>query len=104
MNSERPRSSEHAALGVLALLPIAVLAWPFAGSPVRTTLEPAVVGAAVLALALLPAVGYAVVTRRAPAAIGLSPLFAYVLASFVSRAISPPTDTLEADRATLIVL
>ncbi|MCK6448755.1 MAG: tetratricopeptide repeat protein [Planctomycetes bacterium] len=101
---ERPARDEHAALGWLALLPLVWLAWPFAGSPVRTALEPALGGAAAWFLATLPALGFAALTRHAPRAFALLPLAAYALVGFVALRLAPPSDTLEADRALLVVL
>ncbi|MBI5431529.1 MAG: hypothetical protein HZA52_01730 [Planctomycetes bacterium] len=100
----RAEANEYALVGWLALLPLAVLAWPFAGSPVRTALEPELAGAAVLALAALPAIGFVALTRRSSAAFGLTPLFVYAVGCFASLRLRPPADTLEADRATLLLL
>jgi hypothetical protein len=64
----------------------------------------AFVDAIVVALAALPAIGFVALTRRSAVAFGLTPLFVYALVGFASLRLRPPSDTLEADRALLLLL
>lgn len=99
----RHAANEFAVVGILALIPLAVLAWPFTHSFVGTALEPELVGAAAVALLALPAIGFVALTRQAPRVVALVPLFVYVVACFGSLYLAPPTDTLEAERALLVL-
>ena len=92
------------ALALLLLLPAAALAWPGPGALVADDLYPELAGAATTALLLLPAGALLLIRRAAPRPLGFLLLAGFVLAGQVSLAVEPPTDTLEASRATMIAL
>ncbi len=101
---DRPTSVRSVGLALAALLPLVVLAWPGSGSFVRARLEPEIGEAGVVALAALIPIAWLAATRmqrRAPALAA----FAFVVAlALALRWFGHPTDTLQADRSTVLML
>lgn len=91
-------------LALLLALPAAALAWPGAGALLAGDLYPEVAGAGFAVLFALPAGALLLLRRAAPRTIGLPLLLGFVAAGFASLRVHPPSDTLEANRATMIVL
>ena len=91
-------------LAALLLLPAFALAWSGPGAPLAGDLYPELTGAALAALALLPAAVMLVVRRAAPRVRGLSLLVLFFAVGALSLWKQPPSDTLEASRATLVAL
>jgi O-antigen ligase/tetratricopeptide (TPR) repeat protein len=87
---------------LLMLLPAAALLWPGSGAPLAGDPNPELTGAAVAAIAAIPALALTLVRgaqQRAPWAFAF---VAFVCIGFVSLLVAPPTDTLEASRAMLL--
>src|SRR5262245_28366024 len=92
-----------AGLGLACALPALALAWPGPGALVRGLFEPEGAAAGAALLAALPALLLALRRRVAPHAAGTAALLVYGLACAVSLFALPPTDTLEADRARIVL-
>ncbi len=91
-------------LALLLALPAAVLAWAGPGSPLAGDLYPEATGTGLAVLLALPAGVLLVLRRAAPRVAGLFVLLGFIGVGLLSLRVSAPSDTLEADRATMIVL
>ncbi len=95
----KPTPQRASWLPWLLLLPLAPLAWPWAGSPMADNPIPHIAGAGWVALGSLPAALWLLRRGRARALSGLAPLlllWAYVTAAVHSGS---PSDPFEAERA-----
>ena len=92
------------AQAVSLALPAALLAWPGPGAPLADDLQPALTGTGWAVLATLPCAFLLIVRGALPRVAGLVLLLGFVAAGLISLRILPPTDTLEAWRATTLGL
>jgi O-antigen ligase len=90
------------AQALLVLFPAAALAWPGPKAPLEGDPQPELTGAAIEAFAALPLLAIVLFRRAAPRAPWASAFLAFLGIGLVSLRLHPPTDTLQADRATLL--
>jgi O-antigen ligase/tetratricopeptide (TPR) repeat protein len=86
---------------LLMLLPAATLLWPGDRAPLAGDPNPELTGAAVAAIAAIPALAMTLL-RAQQLPRSAAALVAFICIGFVSLLIRPPTDTLEASRAMLL--
>jgi hypothetical protein len=91
-------------LAVLLLLPAGVLCWPGPGAPLAFDLYPELAGAGYAVLLLLPAGALLLIRRAAPSVRGGLLYLGFAAVGLVSLGLRPPTDTMGADRAVMVVV
>src|SRR5882672_6874140 len=90
------------AQALLVLLPAAALLWPGSHAPLAGDPSPELTGAAVAAIATIPALLTALARSAQQKAPWSLAFVAFVCIGFTSLLVHPPTDTLEASRAMLL--
>ena len=89
---------------LLLLLPAAVLLWPGADAPLAGDPNPELTGAAIASIATIPALAMTLLRRAQPRAPWAAALLAFIVLGFLSLRVTPPSDTLAASRARLVLV